>query len=138
MTTEKDFDPTHKFYVGQRVACVDAKFAPAQRTTITCELTEGAVYKIRWLGMFTHYIDGEYLGIKVEGIERGEDAEFGYHDMPYYAKRFRPVVHDPLASLKNIAADPDGYRPSTEEGPVRGKPVREGASDRERKKEEVQ
>lgn len=127
MTPDNDnFDPTHKFYVGQWVVCVDAQFAPVQRTTIASELTKGAVYKIRWLGMFTHYLDGEYLGIKVEGIERGEDPEFGYHDMPYYARRFRPVVHDPLASLKQIAADPDGYRPATEEGPRRGKklPVR--------------
>lgn len=128
-----DFDPTHKFYVGQWVVCVDAGYKPEQRVSLPCELTKGAVYKIRWLGVFVHYLDGEYLGIKVEGIDRGEDPEFGYHDMPYRAARFRPVVHDPLASLRNMVANPDGYRPVAPEGPVR---KTEGAP--KRKKEEVE
>jgi hypothetical protein len=135
MTTD-NFDPTHKFYVGQDVVCVDNGYRPEQRVSLPCELVLGAVYKVRWLGVFVHYLDGEYLGIKVEGLDRGEDPEFGYHDLPFRASRFRPVVNDPLASLKNIAADPDGYKPAAPNGPVRDRPTREGAP-RRKVKEEV-
>lgn len=124
MTDADNFDPTHKFYVGQDVVCVDN--GQPKDTTLPSELMVGSVYKVRWLGIYSHYLDGEYLGIKVEGIDRGICQIWGYVDPPFKAKRFRPVVNDPLASLKNIAADPDGYKPGTEEGPRRSKklPVR--------------
>lgn len=135
MTNPDNFDPTHKFYVGQDVVCVKATYDASQNTTITPELVEGQVYKIRWLGIYSHYLDGEYLGIKVEGIDRGICPHWGYVDQPFRASRFRPVVNDPLAVFRNMVADPDGYKPSSPEGPVRGKPVREGAP--KRKKEEA-
>lgn len=126
MTPDNDnFDPSHVFHLHQDVVCVDN--GQPKDTTLPSELTVGAFYKIRWLGVYTQYVDGTYLGIKVEGINRGTCEIWGDVDPPFKAKRFRPVVHDPLASLKQIAADPDGYRPATEEGPRRNKklPVRE-------------
>lgn len=125
MTTDNDnFDPSHVFHLGMWVVCVDN--GQPKDTTLHSELAKGAVYKIRWLGVHKSYVDGEYLGIKVEGIDRGTCQIWGDVDPPFKARRFRPVVHDPLASLKQIAADPDGYKPATEEGPRRGKklPVR--------------
>jgi hypothetical protein len=123
----------NQFYVGQQVVCIDDKF---DRVTIPQGITKGQVYVIRWLGMFNNYVDGEFLGVKLVGVERGTDPTYGFDDPPFAARRFRPLVKDPLASLRNIAADPDGYKPPAPEGPVRGKPVREGAP--KRKKEVVE
>lgn len=128
MTNPKDkLDPSHVFYVGQDVVCVRAAYEEGQRVAIASELVEGKVYRIRWLGIYSHYLDGDYLGIKVEGLERGICPEWGYVDQPFYANRFRPLVKDPLAAMRNIAANPDGYKPQTIEGPVRPRklPVRE-------------
>lgn len=130
MTKPEKFDPTHKFYVGQDVVCVDN--GQPKDTTLPSELTVDAVYKVRWLGIYNHYLDGEYLGIKVDGIDRGTCKIWGYVDPPFKASRFRPLVSDPLASFKNMIADPDGYKPTTIEGPIRDKPVREGVPRRER------
>lgn len=110
-------EPRHDLYVGCDVVCIDAKFAPSQKTTIKCELVEGQTYRIRWLGIFDHYLDGKYLGVKVEGIVRGQDPEWGYHDMPFYARRFRPLVKDPIALFKRIGTDPD-FKVNAPEGPL--------------------
>ncbi|RWO20634.1 CAP-Gly domain protein [Mesorhizobium sp.] len=136
MTNNDDFDPARKFHVGQDVVCVKADYDPAQRTTITPELAAGQIYKIRWLGIYSHYLDGEYLGIRVEGIDRGTCKFWGDVDQPFRASRFRPVVPDKLASLKNIVADPDGYKPEAPEGPVRS-PDDGSQRVKEREKEEV-
>lgn len=134
MTNPEKFDPSLAFYVGQDVVCVKAEYDPKQKTTITPELVNGQVYKIRWLGIYNHYLDGEYLGIRVEGIDRGTCKIWGDVDQPFRASRFRPVVSDPLAQFKRIATDLD-YKITAPEGPVRDKPVREGVPKRE--KEEV-
>ncbi|MER9911726.1 CAP-Gly domain protein [Mesorhizobium sp. M0050] len=114
----KDFDPTHKFHVGQAVACVKADYDPAQKTTIVPELVVGQVYRVRWLGIYNHYLDGEYLGIRVEGIDRGTCKFWGDVDQPFRASRFRPMVPDKIAMFRNMVVDPDGYKPPTEEGPL--------------------
>lgn len=129
-----NFDPTHKFFVGQDVVCVDN--GQPKDTTLPSELTVGAVYKIRWLGIYNHYVDGTYLGIRVEGIDRGICQIWGYDDPPFKASRFRPVVNDPLAVFRNLLADPDGYAPAAPEGPLRGEPD-DGGAVKEREKEEV-
>ncbi|SKA30877.1 CAP-Gly domain protein [Consotaella salsifontis] len=101
------------FHVGQEVVCIDDKF---NHVSIDQGIRKGAVYTIRWLGMYRHYIDGEFLGVKLAGIDRGVDpGGYGADDMPFAARRFRPLVRDPLASLRNIAADPDGYVPPAPE-----------------------
>lgn len=107
--------PRHDLYVGCEVVCIDDKFSGV---TIPQGITEGQVYKIRWLGMFNSYVDGEFLGVKLEGVERGIDPTYGYDDPPYAARRFRPLVKDPLAWAKRIATDPE-FKVDAPEGPVR-------------------
>jgi hypothetical protein len=122
----KDFDPTHKFFVGQEVVCVRAEHDPKQNTTLASGLVEGKVYRIRWLGVYRHYLDGDYLGIKVEGIIRPTCPVWGYVDPPFYADRFRPVKHDPIAGFRNLVAPQDGdrYMPAAPEGPRRKLPTK--------------
>src|SRR5690606_25634509 len=129
----EEFDPTHKFYVGQDVVCVDN--GQPKYTTLPSELTVGKVYKIRWLGIYNHYVDGMYLGIRVEGIDRGVCKIWGYEDPPFKASRFRPLVPDRIASLRNLLADPDGYAPSAPEGPLREPD--DGGAVKEKELEEV-
>lgn len=111
------------FYPGQDVVCIDAALPP--RVTIPLGLVEGQVYTIRWVGMFDNYVDGPMLGVKLVGINRGVDPEYGFDDPPYRASRFRPLVKDKLAVFRRIAADPD-YKIDAPEGPRRKRklPVR--------------
>lgn len=111
----------NQFYVGQKVACIRATYNPEQRVSIPCELTEGAIYTIRWVGMFNNYVDGDFLGVRLVEVERGVDPTYGYDDPPFRADRFRPLVKDPIALFRQIAADPS-WKVDGEEGPVRGKP----------------
>lgn len=120
------------FYPGQEVVCVDAKTPP--RTTIPLPIEEGKTYVLRWVGPYNSYVDGEFIGVRLEGIERGVCPTYGHDDPPFHSRRFRPLVKDTLAIFRRIAADPD-FKIDAPEGPVRGKPVREGAP--KRKKEEV-
>lgn len=103
------------FYVGQDVICVDN--GQPKDTTLPSEIKVGQVYRIRWLGMYQHYVDGEFLGVRLEGVDRGVCNIWGYDDVPFKAHRFRPLVKDPLAVFRNIAADPDGYQPPAPEEP---------------------
>lgn len=123
----------NNFYVGQEVVCIDAKTPP--RVTIPLPLVEGQVYKIRWVGPYTSYVDGDFIGVRLEGVERGVCEVYGHDDPPFHSKRFRPVVKDPLAIFKRIATDPN-FKIDAPEGPVRAKPTREGAP-RRKVKEEV-
>jgi len=106
------------FHVGQKVVCINDKF---KNVSIDQLIREGETYTIRWLGMYKHYVDGEFLGVKLEEIDRGKDSGpegYGADDMPFRATRFRPLVSDPLAELRNLAVDPHGYKPDAPEGPV--------------------
>ena len=94
----------NQFYVGQDVVCVDDKF---ERVTIPQGITEGQIYKPRWVGMFNSYVDGDYLGVRLEGVDRGIDPTYGYDDPPFAARRFRPLVSNPLEFLRQLAKDPD-------------------------------
>lgn len=84
----------NQFKVGDTVVCVDAKKAPT--TTLETGLEHNQTYKLRWVGMVSHYIDGDYLGVKLEGLDRGLDDHpeggYGYDDLPFRASRFRPLV----------------------------------------------
>jgi hypothetical protein len=116
----------NQFYVGQEVVCIDAKFS---RVTIPQGITEGQIYKIRWIGEFTTYVDGTYIGVRLDGVERGVDPTYGYEDPPFAARRFRPLVSDPLIVFRQIANDPD-FEVGGPEGPSRERV-------KEREKEEV-
>ena len=91
--------PYNEFYVGQDVVCIDDKTLPK----MYLEIREGEVYKIRWIGMHKAYLHGEYLGVRLEGIYRGECPQFGDDDTPFAARRFRPLIKDRLAGLRSVA-----------------------------------
>jgi len=103
----------HQFYVGQDVVCIDAGQPPS--TTLPSELTEGAIYKIRWIGPYEHYLDGEYIGVRLEGIDRGTCQIWGYVDPPFRATRFRPLVADRLGSLRALLVPGQPLAPSVDE-----------------------
>ena len=106
---------TWQFHVGQDIVCIKAAYDPQQKTTITPELVEGRIYKIRWVGIYNHYLDGEYLGVRVEGIYRGICPHWGYDDQPFRADRFRPLVADRLGSLRALLVPNQPIAPAPEE-----------------------
>lgn len=110
-------------YPGQEVVCIDAGQPP--RTTIPLGIEEGQTYVLRWVGPYVSYVDGEFIGVRLEGVERGKCPTYGHDDPPYAARRFRPLVKDRLAVFRRIAVDPD-YKIDAPEGPRRNKklPVR--------------
>lgn len=107
------------FHIGQQVQCIDDK-VPLENGAIVKDatITEGTVYTIRWVGMATHYVFGDYLGVKLEGVDSKFGEAWGVKDAPFAARRFRPLVKDPLAWVKQIAADPHGYQITGPEGPL--------------------
>lgn len=109
--------PYHDYHVGQDVVCIDA--SNGAHSTMPFELTEGTVYRLRWVGMHKRYVEGEYLGVKLEGVHRGTCPEWGDEDPPFAAKRFRPLVPDRLASFRQAAADPHGPVQGDVDGPKR-------------------
>jgi hypothetical protein len=102
------------FYTGQQVVCVDDKF---ERVTIPQGITEGHTYTLRWVGTYQSYVDGEFIGVRLEGAERGQCPTYGHNDPPFDARRFRPLVSDPLAVFRRIAVDPD-FKVDAPEGPL--------------------
>ncbi|WP_028752723.1 hypothetical protein [Rhizobium leucaenae] len=112
----------HQFYVGQQVVCISA--AQPANTTLPSELTEGAIYKIRWIGEHTHYLDRTYIGVRLEGIDRGTCQIWGDVDTPFRATRFRPLVADRLGSLRALLVPGQPLAPSVE-GPLRPVKVKE-------------
>lgn len=113
---------TYDFYPGQKVVCIDADQPP--NVTISLGLVKGQIYTLRWVGTFNNYVDGEFLGVRLVGINRGKDPTYGYEDPPYAARRFRPLVKDPIAVFRRIETDPD-YKIDAPEGPRRKAPVKE-------------
>jgi hypothetical protein len=94
----------NEFHVGQKVVCIDDTF---KHVSIDQLIRKGHVYTVRWLGMYRHYVDGEFFGLKVEEIHRGNDdgpEGYGAADMPYRASRFRPLVEDKISSLRKLLA----------------------------------
>ena len=119
----------HQFYVGQDVVCISA--TQPKDTTLPSELTEGSIYKIRWIGPYKTYLDGEYIGIRVEGIDRGTCAIYGDVDPPFRSTRFRPLVADRLGSLRALLVPGQPLAPAPEE------PRRDGdGGERVKEKEE--
>lgn len=105
----------HQLFVGQDVVCVEAAYRPEQHVSIPCELVEGAVYKIRWIGPYNSYADGEFIGVKVEGVYRGTCPTYGEDDPPFHSRRFRPLVRDRLGSLRALQNPNQPLAPAPEE-----------------------
>ncbi|NTF69348.1 CAP-Gly domain protein [Rhizobium rhizogenes] len=83
---------TYRFRIGERVVCVDDQF---KHVSIDQGIRAGQEYTVRWAGDYRHYIDGDFYGIKLMEIDRGNDdgpEGYGAADMPFRASRFRPLV----------------------------------------------
>lgn len=120
----------HDLYVGCEVVCVDDQVPLAGGGTVKdANITEGLIYKVRWVGMAHLYPIGDYLGVKLEGVDSKFGEVWGVQDAPYAARRFRPLVRDPIAQFRRIATDPD-YKIDAPEGPVRDEPLPEPKPDR--------
>ena len=87
-------------HVGQQVVCIDAKVGFEQ----FLEIKEGEVYTISWIGPFEHYTQGSFIGVRLEGVNRGVCPQFGYDNPPFAARRFQPLVRDKLSSLRGLLA----------------------------------
>lgn len=106
------------FYVNQEVVCIDDAVQGYGKDH-PLGITKGEIYTVRWVGAVDHYVFGQYLGLRLVGVERGADEDVGGDDTPYHSRRFRPVVKDPLAVFRAILADPGGFVPNGPKGPVR-------------------
>lgn len=126
----------HDLYVGVECVCVDDKVPIAGGGVVKdANITEGHVYRVRWVGMAHLYPVGDYLGVKLDGVDSKFGEPWGVPDAPYAARRFRPLVKDPIAMFRAIAADPHGFVVDGDEGPLRAPD--DGGVVKEREKEEV-
>lgn len=108
----------HDLYVGCDVVCIDDKVPLAGGGMVKdTNITEGTVYRVRWVGMAHVYTLGDYLGVKLEGVDSKFGEPWGVPDAPYAARRFRPLVKDPLAWARRIATDPE-FKVAAPEGPL--------------------
>ncbi|WP_210211084.1 CAP-Gly domain protein [Borborobacter arsenicus] len=114
---------TYNFHAGMDVVCIDDNVPLAGGGVVKdANITEGETYRLRWVGMASHYVFGDYLGVKLEGVDSKFGEAWGVPDAPYAARRFRPLVKDPIALFRRIATDPD-YKIDAPEGPVRDEPL---------------
>lgn len=80
------------FRIGQRVVCVDDQF---KNVSIDQGIRAGQEYTVRWAGQYRHYVDGDFYGVKLLEVDRGDDSGpegYGAADMPFRGSRFRPMV----------------------------------------------
>ena len=92
------------FRVGQKVVCVNDRF---KNVSIDQGIRKGQIYTVRWVGSYRHYIDGDFYGIKLMELHRGNDdgpEGYGAVDMPFRASRFRPLVSDRFRALLGLKA----------------------------------
>lgn len=131
--------PRHDLYIGCDVVCIYDKVPLEGGITVKdANITEGQIYRVRWVGMASHYVFGDYLGVKLEGVDSKFGEAWGVPDAPYAASRFRPLVKDPLAIFRRIATDPE-YRVEGPEGPLHpsGPLPDDGEGVKEREREET-
>lgn len=104
---------THQFHVGQKVVCIDDKFT---NVSIDQGIRKGEVYTLSWVGEYTHYIDGAFIGVRLAEVTRGDDpGGYGADEMPFRATRFRPLVADRLGSLRALLVPGQPLAPAPEE-----------------------
>ncbi|QRM53356.1 CAP-Gly domain protein [Sinorhizobium sp. BG8] len=92
------------FRVGQKVVCVNDRF---KNVSIDQGIRKGQIYTVRWTGQYRHYVDGDFYGIKLVELYRGNDdgpEGYGAVDMPFRATRFRPLVSDRFRSMLGMKA----------------------------------
>ena len=111
---------------GEQVVCINDQIPTIDGTMKDPHITEGCVYTVREIGQFQHPAIGTIIGVRLVGIKRDNKLIwYGLDDMPYDVARFRPVVKDPLASLRNLLVDPNGPIDGFEEPKRERKKVKE-------------
>ena len=93
---------THTFRIGERVLCIDDRFP---HVSIDQGIRAGQEYTVRWQGNYRHYVDGDFYGIKLMEIDRGNDdgpEGYGAADMPFRASRFKPLVSGTAGAKKKV------------------------------------
>lgn len=93
---------THQYRIGERVLCIDDRFPLA---SIDQGIRAGQEYTVRWAGNYRHYVDGDFYGVKLIEVDRGNDdgpEGYGAADMPFRASRFRPLVSPKTKSTTKI------------------------------------
>lgn len=93
---------THQYRIGERVLCIDDQF---KNVSIDQGLRAQTEYTVRWAGNYHHYIDGDFYGLKLMEIDRGNDdgpEGYGAADMPFRASRFKPLVSGVAGSKKKV------------------------------------
>ncbi len=86
---------------GDEIVCIDDGIYAEQYLGITA----GTIYKARWVGPVTSYMNGDYIGVRLEGINRGVCPEFGDEDPPFNVRRFRPVVKPTVETKRKVEED---------------------------------
>jgi len=95
------------FQAGQQIVCIDDQIPTIEGTMKDPHITAGCVYTVREIGEYSHPAIGVFIGVRLVGIKRDNKLIwYGLDDMPYNAARFKPVVKDPLASLRNLLISP--------------------------------
>jgi hypothetical protein len=64
--------------VGDEIVCIDDSILPEQYLGIKA----GEVYKCRWIGPVRTYLGGDYIGVRLVGINRGVCPQFLEEDPP--------------------------------------------------------
>lgn len=82
---------------GDEIVCIDDGILQEQYLGIRA----GEIYKARWVGPVTSYMNGDYIGVRLDGVYRGVCPQFGDEDPPFNVRRFRPVVK-PGAPAKKL------------------------------------
>lgn len=82
--------------VGAKCVCVNAapRNEPVFRRSMD-GLSQAETYEIRWVGLISHPVVGQYLGLRLVGLHREYDVLSGIDDLPFTVGRFRPVVEQP-------------------------------------------
>lgn len=65
--------------------------------------------------MASHYVFGDYLGVKLEGVDSKFGETWGVKDASFAARRFRPLVKDRLGSLRALLNPNQPTAPAPEE-----------------------
>ena len=91
---------TYRYRIGERCICVNDEF---HGVSIDQGIRAGQEYTVRWEGDYRHYVDGDFYGVKLFEIDRGNDDGpdgYGAVDMPFRASRFRPLVEGRQGATK--------------------------------------
>lgn len=82
---------------GDIVVCVDDTHTAPNFNEIdpnypAQEIVEGQQYKLRYVGPAWLVYEGNYTGVKLEGVVRPYDDLSAVDDPAFHIRRFRPVV----------------------------------------------